>query len=101
MGADFAEAVALGGGGGSARGLAAVGAAQRHTRGDKGLPPWGSALLFCCPLQVFLPLPSLLLASLLWSPELVPGSQLTGQHPPWGPETSPEAPAPLLSAWGS
>ena len=84
--------------GGAPRGLVTVRAAQRHTRGDEGLPPWGSAPLFSCPLRVFLPLPSLLLASLLWSPELVPVSQLTRQHPPRGPETSPEAPAPLLSS---
>ena len=82
-------------------GLVAVRATQRHTRGDKGFPPWGSAPLFCYPLLVFLPLPSLLLASLLWSPELVPVSQSAEQHPPRGPETSPDALAPLLSAWGS
>lgn len=82
-----------------AGGLVAVRAAQRHTRGDKAFPLWGSALLFCCPLWVFLPLPSLLLASLLWSPELVPAvSRATLTR---GPETSPEAPAPLLSAQGS
>ena len=60
--------------GGAPGGLVAVRAAQRHTRGGKGFPPWDSAPLFCCPLRVFLPLPSLLLASLLWPPELVPAS---------------------------
>ena len=83
-----------------AGGLVAVRTAQHHTRGDKGLPPWGSAPLFSCPLRVFLPLPSLLLASLLWSPELVPMS-VSPATPTRGPETSPEAPAPLLSAQGS
>ena len=89
---------------GAPGGLVAVRAAQRHTHGDKGFPLWGSAPLFCCPLLVFLPLPSLLLASLLWPLELVPVSQSAEEHPPRGPETSPEAPTPLLLAsigdWG-
>lgn len=81
-GSRFAEAAAAGvGGAPRVTGGCESNSASRTWRQRVSLGA-ASALLFCCPVWALLLLPSLLLASLLWPPELLTVSQSAEQQPP-------------------